>query len=212
MKFIENKILSNGSRLLIARLDLDIINHLWDIKLNPEELNKYRSITNDKRKCEFLSIRKSIQTLYNEEEYITYSSHGKPNLAISGHRISISHSKGLLGILIHPTLEVGIDLQHESPKIIRIKNRFMSPPELLASGSEEWQLLTYWCAKEAMYKYYSKGNVVFNQHLLVEPFKLSNSGLLQGKIHMPDMYTDLPLGYEVLEETMIVYTLEPIPE
>ena len=202
--------LSNGSRLVIARLDMDILDHVCDIKLNPEELNKYRSITNDKRKCEFLSIRKSIQTIYNENEYIAYSHHGKPNLATSGHKISISHSKGLLGILIHPTLEVGIDLQHETPKIIKIKNRFMSPPELEASKGDEWQLLTYWCAKEALYKYYSKGNVEFSQNLYLHPFELKNKGQLLGKILMPDLISEFPLAYEIIEDTMVVYTMAKI--
>ena len=208
MKFIKNNILSNGSRLLIARLDLKIINHISDIQLSPEELDKYRTISNSKRKCEFLSIRKAIQAIYDDDEFISYSKNGKPNLAISGHKISISHSKGLLGVIIHPKLEVGIDLQHETEKIFKIKNRFMSPDELLSSNNEEWQLLTYWCAKEALYKYYSKGNVEFNKNLFVEPFVLKNQGAIVGKINMPDIRTTLPMGYEVIEETMIVYTLE----
>ena len=206
MKFIKNNILSNGSRLIIAKLDLQIINHLYDIRLLPQELNMYRSITNDKRKCEYLSIRKAIQTIYDEEEYLTYSENGKPNLAVSGHKISISHSLGLLGIIIHPKLEVGIDLQHETEKIFRIKNRFMSPKELEASKDDEWQLLTYWCAKEALFKYYSKGNVEFSKNLFVEPFILDNSGRLLGKVNMPDMKVDVPLRYEIIEETMVVYT------
>jgi 4'-phosphopantetheinyl transferase EntD len=206
MKFIKNNILSNGSRLIIAKLDLQIIHHLYDIRLLPEELNLYRSITNDKRKCEFLSIRKAIQTIYDEDEYLVYSANGKPNLAVSGHKISISHSLGLLGIIIHPKLEVGIDLQHETQKIFKIKNRFMSPEELLASKDDEWQLLTYWCAKEALFKYYSKGHVEFSTNLHVEPFKLANSGELMGRIDMPDMKSDVPLRYEIMEETMVVYT------
>lgn len=208
MKFIKNNVLSNGSRLVIIELDPKIIDHLYDIKLNPEELHTYRSITNDKRKCEYLSIRKAIQTLYNENEFIAYTSNGKPNLAISGHKVSISHSKGLLGIITHPDYEVGIDLQHETDKIIRIKNRFMAPDELEASKSEEWQLLAYWCAKEALFKYYSKGNVDFRTNLHISPFELSDEGVIEGEIHMPDMHTHLPLGYERIADTMIVYTLE----
>ena len=209
MKFIKNIITSNGSRLLIARLDLDILNHLYEIRLNPEELNKYRNISIDKRKCEFLSIRKAIQTIYDENEYIVYSKNGKPNLATSGHRISISHSKGLLGILTHPILEVGIDLQHESPKILRIKNRFMAPEELTLETDKEWPLLAYWCAKEALFKYYSKGNVEFNSNLYVEPFVLQNSGTMNGEVRMPDMQKSVPINYEIIENTMIAYTAEP---
>lgn len=208
MKFIKNNILSNGSRLLIAKLDLSILDHLYDIRLHPEELDKFRNISHNKRKCEFLSIRKAIQFVYDENEYITYSSNGKPALAISGHRISISHSKGLLGIITHPTLEVGIDLQHASPKILKIKNRFMSPEELTPDTDNEWPLLAYWCAKEALFKYYSKGNVEFNSNLFVVPFQLKDSGIMQGEIRMPDMHKALPLPYEVIEETMVVYTLE----
>jgi phosphopantetheinyl transferase len=179
-------------------------------ELNPEELNKYRSITNTKRKCEFLSIRKAIQTIYDENEFISYSNNGKPNLAISGHRISISHSKGLLGILLHPKLEVGIDLQHDSPKIVRIKNRFMSDQELTASKNDTWYFLTYWCAKEALYKFYSKGNVDFSKNLYVSPFVLGTEGILEGKINMPDMSTSFPLGYEKIEDTMVVFTLDRV--
>ena len=208
MKFLRNIILSNDSRLVIVHLDMSIINHVYDIKLNPEELNKYRSITNEVRKCEFLSIRKAIQSIYDENEFITYSKNGKPNLAISGHKISISHSKGLLGILIHPEVEVGIDLQHETPKIIKIHRRFMSPKELENSEGDEWQMLTHWCAKEALYKYYSKGKVEFSSNLFVEAFELQNSGKLKGKIMMHDMVKDIPLEYEIIDDTMIVYTME----
>lgn len=210
MKFIKNNILSNGSRLLIARLDLSILNHLYDINLNPEELEKYRNISHDKRKCEFLSIRKAIQTVFSDDEYISYSANGKPHLSVSGYRISISHSKGLLGIITHPTLEVGIDLQHESPKIFRIKNRFMSPEELTPETDNEWSLLSYWCAKEALFKYYSKGHVEFNKNLFVQPFLLENSGVMQGEVRMPDMHKSIPLQYEIIEETMVVYTMESI--
>lgn len=208
MKFIKNNILSNGSRLIIAQLDLDIIDHVWEIKLSPEELHKYRSISNDKRKCEFLSIRKVVQTIYNEEEYISYSKNGKPNLAISGHRISISHSDGLLGILTHPITEVGIDLQVITPKIARIKHKFLSEAELASSENLENKMIIYWCAKEALFKYYSKGNVDFKTNLFIEPFDLDSSGQLIGKIHMPDMHTSIPLDYELIENTMIVYTME----
>ena len=208
MKFLRNNILSNNSRLVIVQLDLNILNHVYDIRLNPEELNKYRSITNDVRKCEFLSIRKTIQAIYDENEFISYSSNGKPNLAISGHKISISHSKGLLGILIHPEFEVGIDLQHQTPKIIKIHKRFMSPKELENSKGDEWQLLTHWCAKEALYKYYSKGNVEFSSNLFLEAFTLHKSGKLKGRVMMPDMEKEIPLGYEIIDDTMVVYTLE----
>jgi phosphopantetheinyl transferase len=209
MKFIKNNILTNGSRLLIARLDLSILDHLYDIKLNPEELEKYRNISHEKRRCEFLSIRKAIQTVYSDEEYISYSANGKPHLSVSGYRISISHSKGLLGIITHPSLEVGIDLQHESPKILKIKHRFMSPEELTPETDQEWPLLAFWCAKEALFKYYSKGNVEFNSNLFVHPFNLEESGIMYGEIRMPDMQKEIPLAYEIIEETMTVYTLEP---
>lgn len=208
MKFLRNNILSNNSRLVIVKLDMDILNHVYDIRLNPEELNKYRTITNDIRKCEFLSIRKTIQRIYDENEYIAYSSNGKPNLAISGHKISISHSKGLLGILIHPTFEVGIDLQHQTPKIIKIHKRFMSPKELENSKGDEWQLLTHWCAKEALYKYYSKGNVEFSTNLFLKPFTLHKKGEMMGEILMPDMKKEIPLGYEIIDDTMVVFTME----
>ena len=208
MKFIINNILSNGSRLIIAKLDLQIINHLDLINLNTEELEKYSSITNIKRKCEFLSIRKTIQHVFTDDEYISYSLNGKPHLSISGHRISISHTNGYLGIITHPSIEVGIDLQQESPKISRIKNRFLSPKELTSETDNEWVLLTYWCAKEALFKYYSKGDVDFRKNLFVEPFSFNKSGIIIGEIQMPDMHKKIELQYEKIKDIMVVYTME----
>lgn len=206
MKFIINKKLPNQSHLVIAELNNQVLGEKDQISLSAEELDKLNTITHAHRKIEFLTTRKIIQHLFNKEERIVYSPNGKPDLKNSGYKISISHSKTLAGIIINPNLEVGIDLQYETPKISRIQKKFLNDQELMHANNQMWPIHIYWCAKEALFKYYAAGNVQFNEHLYVAPFTLQPKGELQGELRFPHHKEHVRLEYIHHADTMIVYT------
>lgn len=206
MNFIVNKKLPNQSHLVIAELNNSVLKELDQISLSPQEKERFENFKHENRKVEFLTTRKIIQQIFNTEERISYSENGKPNLVNSGFKISISHSKTLAGIIVNPIKEVGIDLQYETPKISRIQTKFLNTDELAHADNDLWNIHAYWCAKEALFKYYAEGKVQFNEHLYVAPFQLSTEGELDAELRFDHHQEKVKLAYLHLANTMIVFT------
>jgi len=65
-----------------------------------------------------------------------------------------------------------------------------------------------WCAKEALYKYYGKKEVIFDEHLLLQ-LNPTNLSCLKGEIAIGDFHQHLDLATEKIDDFMLVYTLQP---
>src|SRR5690606_36591656 len=94
---------------------------------------------------------------------ISYDENGKPYLN-NGLAFSISHSGIYAAIIINKT-GCGIDIEKISPKVERIKHKFLNDTDLeLIDSLDDYPLkiLTmYWCAKEALYKLYGNKKLIF---------------------------------------------------
>jgi len=184
--------------------DIDVLKH--QVILTESESKRLNEIQYSRRKREFLAVRKLVQDQFGNNERIIYSETGKPMLKESGYRISISHSGDYESVLVHPTLEVGIDIQVYTPKVLKILKRFASPEEFLHADGDAWKCLVYWSAKEALFKWYAKGNVDFKEDLFVESFEMLDKGDLNAYVKKTDPYSKLLLRYEKLTDAMLVYT------
>jgi phosphopantetheinyl transferase len=113
-----------------------------------------------------LACRAAIAVLLgNNEIGITYSETGQPQL--KEYHISFSHTKNVVAIAL-AKIPVGIDIEEITPRILPLYTRFMSKREVAACDTNNLQeLYYYWCAKEAMYKWYVKGNLDFIEDLQV---------------------------------------------
>ncbi len=138
---------------------------------------------------------------------IAYDVFNKPFLLHSTFKISISHSQDLVAVIISATKETGIDIERIKPTIERISSKFMSERELavVETPNRMEHLTIYWCAKEALYKYYGKKGLIFRDNLFVEPFTPENYGRIKGHISIGDFTITLSLCYEKIGEYMLVY-------
>lgn len=138
---------------------------LWEVTEEPDELlemldndpfviEKVSSFTSIKRKCEFLASRCALNTITNKKNTICYKKSGKPYVEGKDFNISISHTGNWVTILTHPELNVGIDIERLTDKLVRVKNKFLSDIELsfIDYRNEKPQLAIMWAAKEALYK------------------------------------------------------------
>ncbi|MEJ0056853.1 MAG: 4'-phosphopantetheinyl transferase superfamily protein [Bacteroidota bacterium] len=167
-------------------------------------------IINEQKQLEWLTGRALIKTLaeslglkyngLNKDEF------GKPFLNSHPHHISLSHSYPHVVAQIDRTSPVGIDLEQPKEKLRTIAHRVFSAGEVKDAGNDIIKLCIYWCAKEALYKFYGKRNLLFTDHLKVMPFTLSLSGSIEGKIQLPENEILVPLQYLVMKEFVIVYT------
>ncbi len=137
-----------------------------------DKLNKMKSTTHKKG---ILSVKKLLQELGYTDFHLSYNEEGKPILN-DGKEISITHSHEFSGVIIS-NQEVGIDIEKQQQKILKIASKFTPIKEYRTLANEDALIrkLTFvWCAKEALYKLYSTKGVSFMSHMNVNDFSLSS--------------------------------------
>src|SRR5205823_6644372 len=109
---------------------------------------------------------------------IIYDEHGKPHLENSTTKISVSHTKEFVALLISETNDAGIDIEKIHHRIEKIAPKFLSEEEKTRTPS--WHQLRYyhiiWGAKEVLFKIHGRGELLFKEHLFTEPFTIEEKG------------------------------------
>jgi len=164
--------------------------------------NKLKS-SHKTRIIQWLATRLLLNELIGDET-INYNQLGKPQLN-NGSFISISHSNYFVAVAINKNNDCGIDIEKITPKIERIKHKFLNQTDLKKITTNK-DLTIYWGAKEALYKYYGKKEVIFIENLLIKNFSKNNL-LFKGEILMDSFQIELPMTYEKIEDYILVYTL-----
>lgn len=160
--------------------------YIWKIEESFEELEGGISLTeNSKLRLSkmlseihqrgFLSVRHLLQQAGYSDQDLMYNKNGKPDLK-DGTCISITHSHEFAGIIVSKN-EVGIDIEKQRDKILRIAHKFTPIKEYrtLANVQGLIQKLTIvWCAKEALYKLYATPGLSFLHHINVHDFQFED--------------------------------------
>ncbi|MGB0886514.1 MAG: 4'-phosphopantetheinyl transferase family protein [Vicingaceae bacterium] len=158
---------------------------------------------NKQRLKQWLATRLLLNTFF-ENTTIIYDDLGKPFLD-NGWNISISHSNEFVAIILNKNESCGIDIEKVSEKVGRIKHKFLNDLDLKNITTPE-HLTLYWGAKEALYKYYGKKEVLFIENLFIHHFS-SNQSNFTGEIKMPDFQKKINMAWEKIEDFVLVYTL-----
>ena len=167
-------------------------------RFSKEDLSMLAAFSYEHRKKEWLVARILAEQLSKEKNIqIIYDAHNKPFLENSKKHVSISHSHGLLAVILDEQA-TGIDIELVKPKVEKIKYKFMSDSELnsLQKEKQEEQLTVYWCAKESLYKLYGKKQLTFKEHLIVEPFEYLEKGKIRADIMQASKKQKFILQYE----------------
>ena len=189
---------------------------LWNID-EPEPDLSYLSfetcpddIIHPQKRLEWLAGRVLIRTLVEHinlpYEGIRKDEFGKPFLKTHPHSISLSHSYPFVAAQIDRNQSVGVDVEQAKEKLRQVGPRVLAAEEVDDAKGDLIKLCIYWCAKEALYKIYGRRNVLFSDHLRIQPFALANKGILTGLISVPPVKIVARLGYRVTEEYVLVYT------
>lgn len=133
----------------------------------------YLEKMSESRKQEWLAVRVLLKQMLGEEKIIDYLPSGKPYLSDSSQRISISHTKKHVAVILNKEKEVAIDIEQLSSRVKKIRSRFLSKQEEknLSSEKELVHLLLHWSAKESLYKILNDEKVEFKSSLSIDPFE-----------------------------------------
>lgn len=123
----------------------------------------------------FMSIRHLLAIEGYTDHDLYYDENGKPHLRDDKH-ISITHSFNFSAIIISD-IEVGIDIEKQRNKILKIAHKFTPIEEYRTIANEDAlmrKLTIVWCAKESLYKSFAEKGVSFLEHIYVEEFMLDD--------------------------------------
>ena len=99
----------------------------------------------------------------------------------------------------------GIDIQEITPKVIRVKSKFINKNDIYFFSEKKKDLTVLWCAKEALYKINGNPNIFFKEHMIIEESEEEN--IIVGKIIHPEFRKDYKLKVHFIENYCLVYTL-----
>ncbi|MGB0838626.1 MAG: 4'-phosphopantetheinyl transferase family protein [Chitinophagales bacterium] len=170
-----------------------------------------------KRQKEWVAIRLLLQILLPENRAkITYDQFGKPMLSDNSYQISISHSATHATLILHPTTDVGIDIEVIRPKIERLQYKFLGQRELqdlvnVHPENRHERLTILWTAKESLYKLYGKKRLRFIEHLPIHQDQPNEStplqGTLQASICLPNDEKHYTLHYQEVDKQILTYVI-----
>ncbi|MEA3446204.1 MAG: 4'-phosphopantetheinyl transferase superfamily protein [Bacteroidota bacterium] len=186
-----DKIFPDGSHLALWDIEEDEDFFLSSLNSNANEQDRLNKFTAKHRRLEWLSVRLLLQTILKKTIRIVYDSYGRPTLPDENIFLSISHSKNMAGIFIHPQKKPGLDIEFISNKVEKVKHKFMSQTELeqLSHENHSNELLLYWCAKECLLKIYGRKDIDFIKHLKIYPFAYTNKGSFKAEIRINEAHS-----------------------
>lgn len=184
---------------------------LHEAVLSENELVEFEKISNLRRKKEWLAVRVLLKTIMHSLN-IPYKGtfkddSSKPFLVHNGFHISLAHSFPYAGAIVNPINPCGIDIEKPKPALYFIASKFLSDKESEYVAKKPLDLCLAWAAKEVMFKLCGKKNLSFRDNLQIEPYECQAKGTVEVCINHENCTGRVPLEYELLEETLICYSV-----
>ncbi len=205
---LKKQIFPNGTQLGIWKIEENADFFLNIMQITENSLLKLEAM-NERRKIEWLAARHLLQELLGKNAFCYSDAFGKPMLQDSERHLSISHSKGLVTVIVADET-VGIDIQKYTPKIGRIAAKFMRSEELDCLDVVHYleHLHIFWGAKEALYKAYGKKELDFKEHIFVESFDYLPKGEGRGMVVKAAYEQRFKIYFDTLESHVLVFVEE----
>lgn len=162
---------SPSTTVYIWKIEEDIDTLSRNIKLTDHCQNRLNGMKSQLHKRGFMSIRHLLAEAGYTDFDLYYNTAGKPHLH-DGKHISITHSYIFTAIIISDQ-PVGIDIEKQRDKILRIAQKFTPIEEyytLTSSEARIRKLTIVWGAKESLYKLYEQEGLSFLKHIVVTDF------------------------------------------
>ncbi|MEX6627020.1 4'-phosphopantetheinyl transferase family protein [Tenacibaculum salmonis] len=171
------------TKVLIWKIEESFDELSENITLNQRSTERISNMKSDLHQKGFLSVRQLLKEVNYTDDDLIYDEFGKPHLK-DGKFISITHSFTFSAIIISDDKPVGIDIEKQRDKILKIAHKF-TPIEQYKSIANHDALISkltiVWGAKESLYKIYGKKKLLFLNNIYIDDFSFETNNTL-GKI------------------------------
>ena len=165
------------TKVLVWKIEesLEDLSHGIDLtELSKKRVETMKSVLHQQG---FMSIRQLLKHAGYVDADVYYDTYGKPHLKDKNY-LSISHSFTFTAIIISEKIPVGIDIEKQRDKIVKIAHKFTPVEEYNTIANHEAlvsKLTIVWGAKESLYKIYGKKKLRFIHHIYIEDFLFTDT-------------------------------------
>jgi len=186
---------------------------VWKIEETEEffkgNVPQHRDVTHPHKRLQHLAGRFLLQFLYPDFPYdlIQIADTRKPFLAGEQYHFSISHCGDYAAAIVSSTRRVGVDIEIPTEKILRVRDKFLSEPELsnpalIQDITDRQRLTLLWSCKEAVFKWYGEGGVDFREHIHLGKVDASNQVI---PVYFEKDKKELEANWRQLEGVVLVW-------
>jgi phosphopantetheinyl transferase len=171
------------------------------------------NITHPHKRLQHLAGRYLLKYLFPDfpNAEILIADTRKPYLPKEQYHFSISHCGNYAAALASSDHRAGVDIELSSDKVARIMHKFMHENDFLYMSNSylydrsPLQLLTVmWSAKEALFKWFSHGEVDFKEHMqLRSAIEFQSEELLLPFVFKKEGHTQLPVYAKMFEQMVL---------
>jgi len=180
-----------------------------EVCLNPQCQLRINGMKSELHQRGFLSVRKLLAEAGYTDFDLYYDEFGKPHLH-DGMHISITHSYEFSSIIVSDET-VGIDIELQREKIIRIADKFCDVEFQYLDREKKTEyikkLTVIWGAKEAIFKIRNEKGISFKDHIAVDEFELDQTQTT-ASLRFNGLYQEFNIYFEEIENFTLVYALE----
>ena len=176
MSLYKTLTISKTTKVLIWKIEESIEDLKQGIFLAENSKLRLDAMKSEAHQKGFLSIRHLLKELHLSDSDLHYDEFGKPHLT-NGSFISMTHSFNFTAIIFSDETPVGIDIEKQRDKILKIAHKFTPIEEYKTIANVDAlisKLTIVWGAKESLYKIYGKKKLLFLHHIYVEDFNFED--------------------------------------
>ena len=186
-----------------------------------------RDITHPHKRLQHLAGRYLLQYLFPDFpiSLIKIADTRKPYLEDEAYHFSISHCSSYAAAIVSKNKRVGVDIEVPTPKVEKISHKFLHEEELAAirrqqsavSSKQEFsntkpqtpntKLTLLWSCKEAVFKWWSYGNVDFSEMIRIESFQMNQQGIIDSRFISEAEEIPLILHYQLFEGICLAWVV-----
>jgi 4'-phosphopantetheinyl transferase len=179
------------------------------VNLKTKTENRLNGMKSEMHQRAFLSVRMLLKEAGYTDFDLHYDEFGKPYF-LDDKYVSITHSHHFSAIIISDET-VGIDIEMQREKIIRIADKFVDyefhflKPEKIQEYIRK--LTVIWGIKESIFKIRNERGISFKDHIKVTAFEMEEN---QGRawLHFDNLVEDFNVYFEEIENFTLVYAFE----
>ena len=208
--------IDTSSQILVWKITESYEKLLGEVQLNEKSLLRLNGMKSQLHQRAFLSVRKLLQEAGYSDFDLQYDESGKPHLNPNNCytepvEVSISHSNNFSTLIISDQ-KVGIDIEMQRDKIIRIADKFVNNKESLRLGDTNTldyikKLTVKWGAKEAIFKIRNEPGISFKDHIWVNSFEIRDQKTI-ATLEMENVKQQFSIYFEEFENFTLVCAFE----